>query len=162
MHWPVEGGENLEYLCPCKGYVRPKGRWGAAGEWRRRTAKIRFVKKYCVGEIAKRSVKEGIRAARAALDIAEEWHVSGKRPNTDGEEEEKGRRRLSGLKPILKVRVDDVKKSEWKKIRFCMDSGSGETVVAEEDLPEVETKESWGSKHGQKYEVANGAEISNT
>ena len=42
-----------------------------------------------------------------------------------------------------------------------MDSGSGETVVAEDDLPEVETKESWGSKHGQKYEVANGEEIHN-
>ena len=42
-----------------------------------------------------------------------------------------------------------------------MDSGSGETVVAEDDLPEVETKESWGSKHGQKYEVANGDEIHN-
>ena len=42
-----------------------------------------------------------------------------------------------------------------------MDSGSGETVVAEDDLPEVETKESWGSKHGQTYEVANGDEIHN-
>ena len=59
------------------------------------------------------------------------------------------------------MRVDEVKKSEWKKLRFCMDSGSGETVVAEDDLPEVETKESWGSKHGQKYEVANGHEIRN-
>merc|ERR1712024_277855 len=30
-----------------------------------------------------------------------------------------------------------------------------------EDLPEVETRESWGSKHGQSYEVANGDEIDN-
>ena len=29
------------------------------------------------------------------------------------------------------------------------------------DLPEVETSESWGSKHGQSYEVANGDEIDN-
>ena len=34
-------------------------------------------------------------------------------------------------------------------------------MIAEDDLPEVETKESWGSKHGQSYEVANGDEIDN-
>ena len=33
--------------------------------------------------------------------------------------------------------------------------------MAEDELPEVETKDSWGSKHGQAYEVANGAEIEN-
>ena len=33
--------------------------------------------------------------------------------------------------------------------------------MAEDDLPEVETTESWGSKHGQSYEVANGDEIDN-
>ena len=33
--------------------------------------------------------------------------------------------------------------------------------MAEDDLPEVETKESWGSNHGQSYEVANGEEIHN-
>ena len=52
-------------------------------------------------------------------------------------------------------------KSEWKKVKFCVDSGADETVMAEDELPEVETKDSWGSKHGQAYEVANGAEIEN-
>ena len=33
--------------------------------------------------------------------------------------------------------------------------------MAEDELPEVETKESWGSKRGQSYEVANGDEIDN-
>ena len=42
-----------------------------------------------------------------------------------------------------------------------MDSGAGEIVIAEDDPPEVETQESWGSKHGQSYEVANGDEIDN-
>ena len=46
-----------------------------------------------------------------------------------------------------------------EKVRFCLDSGAGETVMAEDDLPEIPTKESWGSKHGQAYEVANGEEI---
>ena len=51
--------------------------------------------------------------------------------------------------------------SEWRKVRFCVDSGAGETVLAEEELPEIETRESWGSKRGQSYEVANGDEIDN-
>ena len=34
-------------------------------------------------------------------------------------------------------------------------------MVSEEDLPEVVTRESWGSKRGQSYEVANGDEIPN-
>ena len=33
--------------------------------------------------------------------------------------------------------------------------------MAEDELPEIETKESWGSKRGQSYEVANGDEIPN-
>ena len=119
------------------------------------------MRKYCVREITKRAEEAGIRAARAALNIAEEWHVSGKRPATDGEEEEKRGRRLSGLKPILREGLNDIKKSGWKKLKFCVDSGAGETVMAEDDLPEVDTTASWGSKHGQKYEVANGEEIAN-
>ena len=45
--------------------------------------------------------------------------------------------------------------------RFCLDSGADEIVMSEDDLPEVETQESWGSKDGQSYEVANGDEIDN-
>ena len=60
-----------------------------------------------------------------------------------------------------KGRINNVTANEWKKIRFCVDSGAGETVMAEDELPEIETKESWGSKRGQSYEVANGDEIDN-
>ena len=28
--------------------------------------------------------------------------------------------------------------------------------MAEEELPEVKTNESWGSRHGQAYDAANG------
>ena len=65
------------------------------------------------------------------------------------------------LRPTMKEALNNVSKTEWKKIRFCLDSGAGEIVMAEDDLPEVETTESWGSKHGQSYEVANGNEIEN-
>ena len=69
--------------------------------------------------------------------------------------------RIGALRPIIKEGLKAVAKSEWRKIRMCVDSGAGETVMADDELPEVETKESWGSKHGQAYEVANGAEIDN-
>ena len=61
----------------------------------------------------------------------------------------------------MKEGLNNVTANEWKRVRFCVDSGAGETVMAEEELPEVETKESWGSKRGQSYEVANGDEIDN-
>ena len=61
----------------------------------------------------------------------------------------------------MKEGLNKVGAPSWKKLRFGLDSGAGEIVVAEEDLPEVETKVSWGSKHGQSYEVANGSEIDN-
>merc|ERR1712026_313924 len=69
--------------------------------------------------------------------------------------------RLGILKPKMKDGLNMIGANAWKKVRFCLDSGAGQIVMAEEDLPEVETKESWGSKHGQSYEVANGEEIDN-
>ena len=76
---------------------------------------------------------------------------------------EKEMRRLNVLKPMIKEDLNAVSSQErqWKKVSFCVDSGAGETVLNEDDLPEVPTTESWGSKHGQKYEVANGAVIEN-
>ena len=65
------------------------------------------------------------------------------------------------MKPKIKEGLNNVVANEWLKVRFCVDSVAGETVMAEEDRPEVETKESWGSKRGQSYEVANGDEIDN-
>ena len=69
--------------------------------------------------------------------------------------------KLGSLKPVLKEGLKAVGKPGWKKVRFCMDSGANETVMDDEDLEEVETTESWGSKHGQEYEVANGVKIPN-
>ena len=99
MYWPVETGECVDCMVPCKGYLRPRGRWGAAKMWKRKTARVRFVRRYCVRETERRAGKEGIRAARAALDIAEEWEASGMKPITDAERdrEEKTGKRLSGL-----------------------------------------------------------------
>ena len=50
---------------------------------------------------------------------------------------------------------------EWELIEFAVDSGATETVVGEEMLSSVETKEGKASKRGVEYEVANGVRIPN-
>ena len=93
---------------------------------------------------------------------ANEWKKEGRRPETDAIHESRERKsRLGILKPKIKEALNKVGAQAWKKLRFCLDSGAGEIVMSEDDLPEVETKESWGSRHGQSYEVANGNEIDN-
>ena len=50
---------------------------------------------------------------------------------------------------------------EWEEIEFAVDSGATETVVSENMLSSIDTKESWGSKQGVTYKVANGTKIPN-
>ena len=50
---------------------------------------------------------------------------------------------------------------EWEEIEFAVDSGATETVVNEEMLASIETKENAASKRGVAYEVANGETIPN-
>ena len=107
------------------------------------TAKVRLVRKFCVREIEKQAERDGTRAAQAALEIAERWRKKGQRPMTDAEGEQVRKKQLWHLKPKIKTRMDTVTKSEWKQLRFCVDSGAGETVMAEEELPEVDTQASW-------------------
>ena len=51
--------------------------------------------------------------------------------------------------------------SGWRKVTYCVDSGAGETVMPLDEVPEVELKESHGSKIGVKYESACGTTIPN-
>ena len=94
--------------------------------------------------------------------VGDFW-VDGSGPDTkrrqNSAENKKGR--LGIQKPKINEGLNKIGTNTWKKVRFCLDSGAGETVMAEGDLPEIPTKESWGSKHGQSYEVANGEEIDN-
>ena len=52
-------------------------------------------------------------------------------------------------------------KPQWHAIELAVDSGASETVVGEDMLPGVETKEGPASKRGVMYEVANGIRIPN-
>ena len=52
-------------------------------------------------------------------------------------------------------------KDGWMKIKFMVDSGANDIVIPPEELPEVPTRESAGSKMGWGYRVANGAAVPN-
>jgi len=52
-------------------------------------------------------------------------------------------------------------KGEWEEIDMAVDSGATETVIGENMLSSVELNESWASKNGVEYEVANGERIPN-
>jgi len=71
-------------------------------------------------------------------------------------------RTLCPLRTIMPEGLNPVSaKGEWELIEMAVDSGATETVVSDEMLTSVETKESWGSKKGVEYEVANGETIPN-
>ena len=57
--------------------------------------------------------------------------------------------------------VNAVKASEWEEIEMAVDSGASETVIGEDMLTSIETKEGPASKRGVQYEVANGVRIPN-
>ena len=50
---------------------------------------------------------------------------------------------------------------EWEEVEFALDSGATETVVGEEMLESVETKEGAASRRGVEYEIATGERIPN-
>ena len=47
---------------------------------------------------------------------------------------------LRGLRPVIKEGLNAISKSGWNNIKFCVDSGAGETVMAEEELAEIGTQ----------------------
>ena len=51
--------------------------------------------------------------------------------------------------------------AEWEDIEFIVDSGASETVVGEEMLENIPTRESSASRRGVEYETANGERIMN-
>jgi hypothetical protein len=58
--------------------------------------------------------------------------------------------------------VNSIKaKDGWEEILMAVDSGASETVVGEDVLENVPTKEGEASRRGVQYEVANGVRIPN-
>ena len=103
-------------------------------------AKIEFIKKFCLREVARLAELANVRANEAVGRLAERWEATGERPITDAmatsaRRGNGGSRKLGTLKPKIKEALNNINKNAWKKVRFCLDSGAGETVMAEDDLP---------------------------
>ena len=71
----------------------------------------------------------------------------------------------SSLKMFKTIEPDHVKAVNaddgWEEIEFALDSGATETVMGEDMLSSVETKEGGASKRGVEYEIATGELIPN-
>jgi hypothetical protein len=79
-----------------------------------------------------------------------------------GGEKKGGMGGLNTLVGIEPAGVNAIGESgEWTEIEFAVDSGATETVMSEEMLTSVETKEGVAAKRGVVYEVANGIRIPN-
>ena len=71
---------------------------------------------------------------------------------------------VGSLRPLSTIEpegVNSVQKQEWESIELAVDSGASETVIGEDMLTAVETKEGPASRRGVQYEVANGVRIPN-
>ena len=68
---------------------------------------------------------------------------------------------LGTLVEVNKEGVRSVGEQEWEEIEMNVDSGATETVVGEDMLQDIETKEGSAFKRGVQYEVANGVLIPN-
>ena len=80
--------------------------------------------------------------------------------NLHGIQEERNVKNLAALSTIEPSVLNGVFEG-WEEIEFTVDSGASETVISEEMLQSVETKESPASRRGVEYEVANGVRIPN-
>ena len=93
-------------------------------------ARVQFVRKFCLKLVGQMAETKGMKASEAAEEIAETWLITGARPITDSAAEQLGKQRLGILKPKIKEGLNNMTSSEWRKVRFCVDSGAGETVLA--------------------------------
>ena len=72
----------------------------------------------------------------------------------------------NGKVGVLRVEQDDglnamKQAGGWKKVRFTVDSGAGETVMNKDELPGIEVVPSAGSRRGQHYVTASDERIAN-
>jgi len=79
------------------------------------------------------------------------------------EEEVPMNKMLKALKAVNPEGLNglDQNQKEWICVKFAVDSGATDTVMNEDELECVETKEGWAKKRGIEYEVANGLKIPN-
>ena len=102
-------------------------------------------------------------------DVSPEVIVEAESPDNTGWTQVKGRwkkkkakeGKVNLLGTIEPEGFNALRKGEWEVITLYVDSGATETVVGEDSLTSVITKEGEACRRGVKYEVANGVRIAN-
>ena len=69
--------------------------------------------------------------------------------------------RLNSLIEVVPEGISKCDEQEWEESEMVVDSGATETVVAENMLTSIDTKEDRAYKRGVQYEVASGCLIPN-
>ena len=117
------------------------------------TADVASGEKWTLVDYTKRKVRQGDlkkeRKDRARYQV----------PASDtAPKEVRGLRLFTTIEP---EGVNAVQDQGWEEIELAVDSGASETVIGEDMLTSVATKEGPASKRGVQYEVANGVRIPN-
>ena len=68
---------------------------------------------------------------------------------------------LNALMTIVPDNLNSVTNDGWEEVEMTVDSGASETVVGEDMITAVATREGQASRRGVFYEVANGVRIPN-
>ena len=116
-------------------------------------------------EIAER-VWELVRSKRSKKKARQKAELEAKDPvlmtwaSTEMGEKEKSEE-LNIFKAVEPSGLNAAEQKEWELLELAVDSGANETVIGEEMLEGVETKEGPASRKGVKYEIANGLQIPN-
>ena len=71
------------------------------------------------------------------------------------------RQTISILREVVPDGIHAVEELDWEELEMAVDSGATETVVNEDMLKNIETKEGSAYRRGVEYEVANGEYIPN-
>ncbi len=89
------------------------------------------------------------------------WAANGE--NMEEEQDKEEASSSSGINIMQTIEPEGMNRvsgdSEWECLEMAVDSGASETVVNDEMVTSVETKEGMASRKGVKYEVATGVRI---
>ena len=138
-----------------KGGVRLLGDWMSQswGNWTGDTGSPGEVRRLsCLGKPCQKEGNSGTKDMPETEVEGEEWWVASGRKRRKWNMKE-SQSKLNILQVIEPENVAAVKtEGEWEQIDFAVDSGATETVVGEDMLESVETKEGVASRRGVTYE----------
>ena len=118
------------------------------------------------GAISKRQEENGDLEVKKSCNkqITKRWSRYQRREQNDREEgtavkQGKGINTLIEISPAGVNAMEEIQ--EWEEVEMAVDSGATETVVGEDMIKGIETKQGEAARRGVQYEVASGELIPN-